>query len=553
MKYFFFSFHFLYFFFILKLIDFTCNQNLEEYYCGKIKESDNDNNENAAENDCVCDMTIGMCDYLCCCDTDCDKSEIESWINQTKCIDQKDTVGIFADRCIDRHLVVFYNKRRGLKRENQTEDIRKIENKTILNYCFSMDNSGKMTKNITSIESYFTENGIDFNEETIQYIGNSIYDNIYKINNNTSQNDDQSDNQKEANTQKYLKFDSTYKGDYFKKSDFFSLYSSSSCQNSKNVELFKSENYSCIMNTGFSITEDILTRIKFESKESTQCSISNRYCVDEGLLTYNAQSQCKDDTIIVEVEFLLKIEKTEIKDCSINIVRAPDEGNYRIFKNSVIFTNIKNTIPYRYSGNGGYLNNFPLKVYSANKKKVFNEFFIVGRNIDGDCRYDPETDIYNYLYNIDKPLYFKQDYTYSCKLDKNKPLKSTTLYQKISDITKIAKYGSSSYINADKEDNPDWITVDKSNLNENDKYIKMNIYIKKKKQGFYSFKVIDKVIISSSSDNSVDSELKLDIKFEDSDDENNESKYNKEPEKPLFIPNIPEDILDPLFYSDVDK
>ena len=553
MKNCFFSFHFLYFFFILKLIDFTCNQNLEEYYCGKIKESDNDNNENAEENDCVCDMTIGMCDYLCCCDTDCDKSEIESWINQTKCIDQKDTVGIFADRCIDRHLVVFYNKRRGLKRENQTEDIRKIENKTILNYCFSMDNSGKMTKNITSIESYFTENGIDFNEETIQVIGDSIYNITFKIENNLDQNSDQSDNQNEENTKKYIKFDSTYDKNNFKKSDFFSLYSSSSCQNSKNVELFKSENYSCIMNTGFSITEDNLTSIKFESKKSTECSILNRYCVnEEGLLTYNAQSQCLDGTIIVEVEFLLKIEETEIKDCSINIVRAPNDGNFRIFKNSAIFTNIKNTIPYRYSGNGGYLNNFPLKVYSANKNKVFNEFFIVGRNRDGDCRYDPETDIYNYLYNIDKPLYFKQDYTYSCKLDNNHPLKSTTLYQKISDITKIAKYGSSSYINADKEDNPDWITVDKSNLNENDKYIIMNVYIKKKKQGFYSFKVIDKVIIKSK-DNSVDSELKFDIKFEDSDDENNESKYNKDPEKPLFIPNIPEDILDPLFYSDVDK
>ena len=552
MKNFFFSFHFLYFFFILKLIDFTCNQNIEEYYCGKIKESDNDNNENAAENDCVCDMTIGMCDYLCCCDTDCDKSEIESWINQTKCIDQKDTVGIFADRCIDRHLVVFYNKRRGLKRENQTEDIRKIENKTILNYCFSMDNSGKMTKNITSIESYFTENGIDFNEETIQFIGDSIYNISYKIENeNENTNDKNQNNQNNINTQRYIKFANTSEKKFFQNSGNFSLYSSSSCQNSKNVELFKAENYSCNMNNlNISrLTETNLNYTKFESINNKNCSIKDRYCIlPSGLLNTTSD---KDDNIcknkkIVEVEFLLKLKGTKIENCFVNIVST--DRNYTVFKNSVIFIQDGDKIPYRYSGNGGYLNNCPLKVYSENKNKVYNEFYIVGRDNKNDCRDDKY--IYYYLYNIDKPIYFKQDYSYSCKLNGKTP-KETTLYNKILEITKIAKYGSSSYINADKEDNPDWITVDKSNLKEDDKHIIMNIYIKKKKQGFYSFKVIDKVIISS--ENNDDSELKFDIKFEDSDDENNESKYNKEPEKPLFIPNIPEDILDPLFYSDVDK
>jgi hypothetical protein len=309
------------------------------------------------------------------------------------------------------------------------------------------------------------------------------------------------------------------------------------------------------------LTEKNLNYIKFETINNNNCSIINRYCIqDNGLL--NTTSDINDNICenkkIVEVEFLLKLKGAKIEDCFVNIVSI-NKDDYKIFKNSVVFVQDGDKIPYRYSGNGGYLNNFPLKIYSENKKKVYNEFYIVGRDNQNDeednqnkCRDDQN--IYHYLYNIDKPIYFKQDYSYSCKLNKKTP-KETTLYKKILEITKIAKYGSSSYINADKEDNPDWITVDKSNWNEDDKHIIMNIYIKKKKQGFHSFKIIDKVIIRSSSElnNIEDPELKFDIKFEDSDDENNETKYNKEPEKPLFIPNIPEDILDPLFYSDVDK
>ena len=90
------------------------------------------------------------------------------------------------------------------------------------------------------------------------------------------------------------------------------------------------------MNTDdFEITEDNLTSIKFESMESTKkCSIGKKYCIDkDGLLTYKAQNECQGETIIVEVEFLLKIEKTKIKDCSINIVKALKSADFKMFKN----------------------------------------------------------------------------------------------------------------------------------------------------------------------------------------------------------------------------
>lgn len=541
MKNIFFLFHLIFFSILIKFE--ILSNDVEDYYYGNQISDD----ENAEENDCPCDMKKGFCDNLCCCDTDCDESEIEHWRSQTKCIDEKDAVGIFADRCIDKNLVYRFNKRRGLKRENQTEDIiSKKEDTTILNYCFSIDNSGKMTKNIKNLEAYFTENGIEYNEEKIKIIGDLIYNKEFVKENDVNDLGEQSD----INIQRYIRFDSNVtEKELFKKSEFFSLYSTSSCQNSKNVEIFKAENYSCINDySKLNVKEIDLKNIKFESSNGN-CTIEKRYFIKEGLLDVKNQQEekCTEKTI-VEIEFLLFIENTEIKDCSINIVCTEDaiQNNLAIFKNSVIFTNKANYIPYRYSGNGGYLNNFPLKIYSEKQKKVYNEFFIVGRDKNGNCRNDD--DIYNYLYNFDKPIYFKQDFSYSCN-NNNYKITDTTLYKKITEVGKIAKYGSSSYNNIN---NSDWISVNTNDIKENDNYVIMNIYIRKAKNlGFYTPKYIYNVSIKS--DNNGGNSYKFEIKFIDLDDENNESKYNKEPDTPLFIPNIPDDILDPLFYSDVDK
>ena len=126
------------------------SEDVLDYYTGEKKE--NEDNDSEEPNDCICDTNIGSCDKLCCCDKDCHEEAIREWRDRHKCIDEQDTVGIFADRCIDQHLVVFSNNRRGLKKENQSEDIPNRD-ATINNYCYSMDNSGKMTKNIKSLNN----------------------------------------------------------------------------------------------------------------------------------------------------------------------------------------------------------------------------------------------------------------------------------------------------------------------------------------------------------------------------------------------------------------
>jgi hypothetical protein len=153
---------------------------------------------------------------------------------------------------------------------------------------------------------------------------------------------------------------------------------------------------------------------------------------------------------------------------------------------------------------------------------------------------------------------FNEDYTYSCKLSPtNISVKDTILYKKIIGITKVAKYGSSDYSNIDNED---WIAVNTDNVKsitvENNKHyvIKMNIKFKtEQKKGFYSHKYINDVSFSIDKPSCGDDCLvKLEIKFF-GDDESNDTKYKKKPDIPFFIPNIPDDILDPFINPDVDK
>ena len=128
-------------------------------------------------------------------------------------------------------------------------------------------------------------------------------------------------------------------------------------------------------------------------------------------------------------------------------------------------------------------------------------------------------------------------------------------------IKGIAKYGSSDYNNV--VDNEDWIKIDpKKNFNnsiENEKNktfnIKMKIIFKTDKQkGFYSHRYINDISFTVDKEECKNQKcgIKLEIKYY-GDDETNESKYTKIPERPFFIPKIPDDIFDPFINPDVDK
>jgi len=550
---------------LLIIFSFTIAQkSLDEYFNDNSEQSTNDGGNNLEENDCICAVNPKECNYHCCCDDNCPNEAIEDWENHSKCINEQNTPKLSDDKCIDRNLFPSWYKisneypRRGLHLENQTEDIPK-KSATINNLCFSIDNSkSKDIITLDDLEKYGYKSIDELYDDIF-----SLYIEPYFIKNNNDNSDSQSGTattlrRTSTNDEKSTGIQITNDGgkNYFIKDGKFSLYSGTTCQNIDLVEKWSPKNYSCLMKDNF---------IKFTDFDNMKINEykcdKERYHIDEeGLLK---SGNGANNLNVIQVEFILKIDSidSKIDYCKINIVEYNNNDKPFTFKNSVIFTH-NQEIPYRYSGNIGYLNGYPLKIYAEYKdekgneiKEVYNDLYIVGKNKVGDCRTDNA--LLEYLYFSDKPFLFNEDYTYSCKLSSNTELQKTTLYQEIIAIQRIAKYGSSDYRNIDNED---WIAVNtdnvKSKKGESNKNfnIKMEIKYKTDKQkGFYSHKYINEVSFSADPvDCTSNCYVRLKIKYT-GDEESNESKYNKVPDIPFFIPNIPDDILDPFINPDVDK
>ena len=515
---------------IILLTYIFTQRNISEFY-NKPIDSSQDNDLSISE--CFCDTNRNSCNYLCCCDKKCKQTITDEWRKRLKCIDEKDTSGIFADRCIDHNLVVYFDKkeeskryrRRGLKRDEATEDISKSK-ETIKNYCFSMDNSDKMKQKLKPMV-------LDINKIK-EYYSSPKSDNIVE------------------NNKKYLLLnEENEEYQTFISDGKFALYSSSNCDKKSLVEKFKNANYSCLMNK--EENKKIINEIKYGNFffGDTPCLSGDLYKIEKGLINFEpSNDDINDDDWVLEVEFVIQMNDFEkVENCSINIVKSSEIGkNSAIFKNSVIFTKNNSVIPYRYSGNNGYLNGSPLKI--ANGTNIFNEFYIVGRDKDGNCRMDG--DIYNYSYFYDKPLLFNQNFSYSCNLNNSSisSLDQTTLFKKLKEINKIAKYGNSRI--SQNDDSNFWINIDKTNFNGNNLQntsIKMNVYLGTRKVGINSYKYIYYVTLKNNNSTKKDI-LSLNINYYDLD---KKQEYETKPEIPAFIPSMPADLLDPLIYSKVDK
>ena len=523
---------FVQFLFFISFIFFSKEQNdyINSFFNIPLSKKD----ETIEPDDCLCNIDSSACNYLCCCDEKCDENTRNHWKERSKCIDEKDTVGIFSDRCIERSLIIFDNPRRGLKKEEATEDISN-SNKVIQNYCFSMDNSKTMWRDIKTV-SFTVPNSMKENNQI-----------------DSSGNDDQD----------YLSISNDNNG-VFEGNSHFALYSGVDCNHLQEVEKFKNMNFTCSMSRGLNNNIKGAIRNNNIRINQLQCNIKSVYTITNGIINYKNEYSSSDginfggDEYIVEIEFIINMNTYDASDliCSINLVKKglTHEQNFN-FKNSVIFSKDNNnnniSVPYRYSGTNGYINGFPLKILSNvnDNNVIFNEFFIVGRRENGNCRIitDSNENVNSYLYDKDKPLLFNQDSSYKCNLNGNS-ISNTILYLKLNNIRKIAKYGDSTFgqINDDNY----WVNIDnRMNVdnNENTK-IKMNIYLGTKKIGVNSNKYVYKVILENTKGNN--STLSLDIKYYDLD---KKSEYEEKPDYPAFIPSMPADLLDPLIYSQVDK
>jgi len=545
--------------FIFELVFSDYQQQLQNYRGNEIYSGKEDTIMGNLPNYCQCDIEPNSCQYLCSCDDNCPENIALSWKERNQYTNEKEDNKTYSDRCIDKHLLFKLNIRRGLRMEIQTEDISKYENRTIENFCYSIDNSKKSTNNIQSlgeIENYQKNKGTILNNIVAYLIGNE--NNIQGGNDNDNDNG----NEETKNTLKYIKSSSS-SGPFYD-NGFFTLYSGSKCDNKERVEYFIPRNYSCLQAPSEVTYKSISNGIQIGDKNN--CEIKDRYIVNEdGLLNYKSNDvNCGDNYNILEVEFVLKMASYQnISYCYINIVCKSNTNPINSkFKNSIIFSHSDSihNISYRYSGYGGYLNDYPLKITDNNF--VYNEFYIVGRYTNGDCRYfdtQKEEEINNYLYYYDLPIYFNKNYAYLCKNDKKKSIYDTILFKKVNKIEKIAKYGASSYNNINNSE--DWISVQKYNKSNDDKYnstILMNITIRTKKIGKYSHKYISNVTMEvyyDDNDNEKKGTYMFKLQYIDYslNEEDSETIYNKSPPYPTFVPKIPDDILDPLINSDVDK
>ena len=542
----FFSFLLIIFIFIVNLSFFVCGNTLMDYFSGE-EITENTEGEFQEQNNCLCDTDPKICDEYCCCDEECPKKAIEDWRDYAKCIDEKDTVLNFADRCIDQNLVFRYNKQRGLRNSTQTEDIIGKDG-TINNYCYSMDNARKEISDSTSSTN---------DTERSNKISKKIDELFFNDNNEYSENEESDGTNgitiKNKKSTRSLDDDNLL----FIKSGKFSLFSGVICSNTKNVEFLVPENHTCLKERDDKIKDFLNKRddiiLEVDDKEYTFKEIKSYEYNSNGLLDVSITKDYTNAKCILEVEFVVNLKQTG--EGFINIVFTNTDisiKNYYTFKNSIFFTNTEK-LPYRYSGNGGYINGFPLKIYYSDISdkdalKIFNEFYIVGREKDGKCRFD--NDVNNYLYYYDAPILFNKNFTYSCKKnDQNKILHDTTLFKKIRNIRKVAKYGSSSYKSIDNT--PDWIniTVNPKSFPDDCNTISMNIFIGTNVTGIYSHKYVYDVDISCKEKGNTEN-FKLEVLYFDL--EANHI-YDKEPDIPTFVPRIPDDLLDPLFYSEVDK
>ena len=532
------------------LFTYTSSQSnitLDEYINGKQINSSNDFefDDNFPNKNCDCDLTKDSCDYLCCCDKVCNSSWTEYWRNHLTCIDEKDSIGIFADRCIDKNLIWKFNNRSGLMNYTQTEDIKK-QDKTLVNYCFSIDNNNKEhLKTLDDVEKDF---GIKFNPTDVfeKYFEGKLLKQFFNPN---------SENNNAINL---------YNGTIFMKNGHFTIYSGIYCSLLKTVEIGKAISASCKMRNDtyielfneINFTDNIILK---NSNYSIPCYPWKIYKVDEGFLIPKAVSYDDLDTSyrVLEVEFILqKGNGTNIQKCHYNrVVFIPENNDTINFKNSVKFIEYdldeRQKLQFRYSGNKGYLNSSPLKIF-LNNGYMSNEFLLIGREKDGNCRSD--SDFLRHLYNKDKPLLFGEKISYYCNYNNSDlQISQTTLFKKIKCITRLSKFPN-------PDGNPDgnnWVNCNNSTLENCARENKENIIIKmsittENVAGINNEKQITGCNITCEPDKRRRNGGLLIFQTEYI-AKDYEDVFKKKPQRPHFIPRLPSDLLNPLITSNVTK
>ena len=518
---------------------------------------------------CGCDLTENTCDYQCCCDDDCPENIRNYWKEKQKCTNEVNTLNFFNYKCINEKLIAFNHPRKG------TDELKEsVKNKK----CFGNDNSPKMKEIYKNLNDIIKKEDDKGKEKLDKIYSDYIEDKIL----NTF-NFDYTDGNfiRSMTNRKFGLISAEADGfNYFITDNIFTIYSKGlygECVPGRKIQFFENiRNSECLMTLKDSEIQNYCNSILNLKIAEKQVKISSYYIIrSNGILsdkineTQNFENLCNSNYYPVEINFLIKstngknIEEVNV-ECILN---RTEETSIQFL--STLSVNFYNNTIFLFSGNPGYLLNHPLLIVSSDNHLYRNGYVMVGKDKDGKCQiYSGVSQEFEYyLYGIDSPILFGQDYNYICSFNyndlNNNPseyFKNLLLFNKAINIRHIGIYGSfykqtripvnysDDFINLVEGENIDFNNSKKCNdpLFPFPQKIILNIYVGKENDYYIVIDAKYDIIYNCFNKNSSNN-LIFATKYHYI--EKGKTKDNillKNPDLPTILPKLPKDLLDPI-------
>ncbi len=578
------------FFIIFKYILSFNEQN--EYFSKRINDNSSGDKFEPPEDgknefSCNCDLTENSCDYQCCCDTACPEQLKIHWREQQECKDNLNSLNIFNYKCINEHLIFKPHPRKGVKELEE-----RVENKK----CYGNDNSPKMK------EIYKILNDEVINDKVYtSYIENKIL-NTFNYNYVDG---------------KYIKSNNNRKfglisaeGSYFSTDGVFTIFSKGAygeCVPGKTIQYFENiRSTECLMTLKKDDIKNFCNSLFNLNIANKEMKLPFYYNLNSSILSnrINETPKCDPNVYPVEINFKIITENGKnIKEVEIeSIFNRTDDNNDQKIKFLLTFSvnffnnnnnndnndndnndnnnnnnnnndnNNNNNNYIMFSGNPGYLPNYPLLILDDNDNIYKYGYVMVGKNSKGECiPFFENEQLESYIYGVDYPILFGQDYNYICSLDyetinntnnKVEYFRRLLLFIKAYKIKRIYAYGN--YFNGinitvkfDELDNI--LNYSGDNFNEfcscstgNNEFcfphkIILNIYVGKEENNYIVVYAQYKVDYGCLKENNGGYDLGFSVKYNYIEKGNKEDNILfKKPDLPTILPKLPKDLMDPI-------
>ena len=576
------------FFIIFKYILSFNQQN--EYFSKRI--NDNSSGEEFKPSDdgknefsCNCDLTENSCDYQCCCDTACPEQLKDHWREQQECKDNLNSLNIFNYKCINEHLIFKPHRRKGVKELKES-----VENKK----CYGNDNSPKM-KEIYKI--------LKVDEERYDKVYSSYIEN--KILNTFNYNYVDGKYIKSNNNRKFGLI-SAEGSKYFSTDGVFTIFTKGAygeCVPGKTIQYFENiRSTECLMTLKENEIQDYCNSLLNLQIANKEMKLPFYYNLNSSILLnrINETPKCDPNVYPVEINFQIITENGKnIKEVKIeSIFNKNDDNNDQKIKflltYSVNFFNDNNNNDnnnndnnnnnnndnnnnnndnnnnnyFMFSGNPGYLQNYPLLILNDDNTFYKYGYAMVGKDINGNCKVGNDDDLESYIYGYDSPILFGQNYNYICSfyyqnitVNNNHNIENfqnLILVKKAFNIKSIAKYGN--YYNKEiiQVNNNEFNTIfgieneNKCSCSENEfcfpRKMTLNIYVGKEENYYFVFSAkydVDYYCSNIDNEKEYNSEFSVNYNYIEKGNKEDNILFKK-PDLPTILPKLPKDLMDPI-------